>query len=108
MLRVLRNNAVGIALHIAYSGWASGALYVTNSWIPSQLRKAGMDRRLSQGILLASIVPSLLSMYSLGHLLDRGMPAIRANAVRAARRRASVGGGLGRRAGGEDVWMQRG
>lgn len=48
MLRVLRNNAAGILLQIAYSAWVSGALYVTNSWLPSQLRKAGMDRRLSQ------------------------------------------------------------
>ena len=27
---------------------ASGGLYVTNSWVPSQLKKAGMPRRLSQ------------------------------------------------------------
>lgn len=34
-----------------------------------------------QGILLVSVIPSLLAMYGTGWALDRGAPAVRLNAL---------------------------
>ena len=52
--------------------------YTVSNWLPSELRSPGavMSVRVSQGILLASIVPGVLGFLAMGWALDRGWRAI--------------------------------
>lgn len=57
----------------------SGAFYAVTSWLPSKLRSGYLPTRVSQGILLASLVPCALGMLSAGWAMDHGAPAIYMN-----------------------------
>ena len=48
LVRVLRNNWLGLALHVLFMAWISGAFYCGVTWLPAELHKAGMAPLMTQ------------------------------------------------------------
>ncbi|KIZ07913.1 Alpha-ketoglutarate permease [Monoraphidium neglectum] len=89
IVRLLRNNALGVFLNICYMA-ISGAFYVTVSWLAKDLRTYGYSLIVTQGILIVSLVPNALGLLTGGKLIDAGVPAIQLNAATVV-----IGTGLG-------------
>lgn len=80
ILRLIRNNSLGLLLHIMFMAWVSGAFYTTVSWLAKDLRTYGYPLLSTQGILIVSLIPNALGLLLIGFLIDRGVPAIWSNA----------------------------
>ncbi|KAI8467401.1 MAG: major facilitator superfamily domain-containing protein [Monoraphidium minutum] len=90
ILRLVRNNSLGLFLHVCFMAWVSGAFYTTVSWLAKDLRTYGYPLLMTQGILIVSLIPNAVGLFAIGFAIDHGVPALLSNAVLTA-----VGSALG-------------
>ena len=81
IMRLIRNNLMGLLLHICFMAWVSGAFYVTVSWLAKDLRTYGYPLLQTQGLLIVSLIPNAIGLLVVGNLIDRGVRAIWLNAI---------------------------
>ncbi|KAL4444980.1 hypothetical protein ABPG77_004030 [Micractinium sp. CCAP 211/92] len=79
ILRLLLNNWMGLAVHILYMAWVSAAFYATVTWLPDEMREAGLRHIVSQGIVVVSMLTNAAGLFACGTAFDKGWPAININ-----------------------------
>lgn len=79
ILRLLLNNWMGLAVHILYMAWVSAAFYATVTWLPDEMREAGLKHIVSQGIVVVSMLTNAVGLFACGTAFDKGWPAIYIN-----------------------------
>ncbi|KAL4447988.1 hypothetical protein ABPG75_005207 [Micractinium tetrahymenae] len=79
ILRLLLNNWMGLAVHILYMAWVSAAFYATVTWLPDEMRDAGLKHIVSQGIVVVSMLTNAAGLFACGTAFDKGWPAIYIN-----------------------------
>ncbi|KIZ00773.1 Alpha-ketoglutarate permease [Monoraphidium neglectum] len=79
IVRLMRTNLAGVGLHICHMSWVSAAFYLTCSWLAKDLRTYGYPLKMTQGILIVSLIPNAVGLFLGGLALDRGLPALYSN-----------------------------
>jgi hypothetical protein len=59
----------------------SGAFYTTASWLVKDLRTYGYPLMQTQTLLIVSLLVNMVSLLSVGYLMDKGLRPLRANAL---------------------------
>jgi len=81
ILRLIRNNLMGLFLHICFMAWVSGAFYTTVSWLAKDLRTYKYPLIQTQALLIVSLIPNAIGLWAVGRAIDKGAKALWLNAI---------------------------